>query len=210
MESELLRIFNDQREAIGTGTRADIHRQGLWHETFHCWIIGRIQETDVIYLQIRSQWKKDYKGLLDITAAGHLLANEAPEDGLREVHEELGIDIALDDCIPLGILENVIEGPEFIDKELSHVFLYPCYGEVPHFRLQEEEVAGIVTARFKDFRDLWTGKAETIKVQGFVQQTGGKQTPYASNIGKQDFVQHQPSYYNALIEKTEQFLKSRR
>ncbi|CAM5275178.1 NUDIX hydrolase OS=Lysinibacillus sphaericus OX=1421 GN=LS41612_02185 PE=4 SV=1 [Lysinibacillus sphaericus] len=45
-----------------------------------------------IYFQIRSGQKKDYPGLLDITAAGHLLAVETVEAGIREVKEELGVN----------------------------------------------------------------------------------------------------------------------
>ena len=83
MEEELLRIFDSNRNAIGTAPRHEVHRFGYWHETFHCWFICREEGIDYIYLQIRSESKKDYPGLLDITAAGHLLATETVHDGVR-------------------------------------------------------------------------------------------------------------------------------
>ncbi|MFE4712635.1 NUDIX domain-containing protein [Paenibacillus sp. NPDC056722] len=103
MNSEILKIFDDNRNTIGVSTREEVHRLGLWHETFHCWFISREGNKDYIYLQLRSDQKKDYPNLLDITAAGHLLAHETVLDGIREVHEEIGIEVTIDELESLGV-----------------------------------------------------------------------------------------------------------
>ena len=41
MEHEKLNIMNNQHETIGTAARSDIHAQGLWHETFHFWLLKK-------------------------------------------------------------------------------------------------------------------------------------------------------------------------
>jgi len=84
MENEQLKIFDEYRNQIGIATREDVHRLGYWHEAFHCWFISKEKGTDYLYLQLRSNTKKDYPNLLDITAAGHLLANETVQDGVRD------------------------------------------------------------------------------------------------------------------------------
>ena len=33
MEQEIVKVFNEQHEQIGTATRAEVHEKGLWHET---------------------------------------------------------------------------------------------------------------------------------------------------------------------------------
>ncbi|WP_223260763.1 NUDIX hydrolase [Bacillus sp. LNXM65] len=95
MEQEKLNILNEQHEAIGVAPRSDVHAQGLWHETFHFWLLKKELDTVYLYFQLRSPAKKDFPSLFDITAAGHLLANEQPSDGVREVEEELGLTVPL-------------------------------------------------------------------------------------------------------------------
>ncbi|WP_453989811.1 NUDIX hydrolase [Bacillus nitroreducens] len=123
METEQLRIFDENKNHIGIASREDVHRLGYWHEVFHCWFICEEEGTYKLYLQLRSKNKKDYPNLLDITAAGHLLANERVEDGIREIEEEIGIDLSFQDLIPLGVVDYTVIRENFIDKEIAHVFL---------------------------------------------------------------------------------------
>ncbi|MEK4700857.1 hypothetical protein MKX47_14755 [Solibacillus sp. FSL R7-0668] len=51
---------------------------------------------------MRSKLKKDYPNQFDITAAGYLLATETVLDGVRELYEELGINIAFEELKALG------------------------------------------------------------------------------------------------------------
>ncbi|WP_233522994.1 NUDIX domain-containing protein [Peribacillus saganii] len=59
-----------------------------------------------MYFQLRSEEKKDFPSLFDISAAGHILANETVEDGIREVKEELGIDISMNDLEYVGVIKD--------------------------------------------------------------------------------------------------------
>src|SRR5690606_31139723 len=124
MESETLRIFDQHHKHIGETSREAVHTNGHWHETFHCWFVSREDGTDYIYLQIRSEEKKDYPNMLDTTVAGHLLADEALCDGTREIKEELGLNVPYADLVSLGIIEDRIIHEDFIDYEFVNAFLY--------------------------------------------------------------------------------------
>jgi isopentenyldiphosphate isomerase len=78
MNEEKLSIFDEDYNRLGERTREEVHANGYWHETFHCWLAhyDEDSEEDYIYFQLRSDRKKDYPGLLDITAAGHILSHE--------------------------------------------------------------------------------------------------------------------------------------
>jgi isopentenyldiphosphate isomerase len=161
METEQLKILDEDRNPIGVASREDVHRLGYWHETFHCWFVRKEQERDYLYLQLRSKTKKDYPNLLDITVAGHLMADESVEDGVREIKEEVGIDIHFQDLIPLGIIDYCVKEEDFIDKEFAHTFLYRSEKSFEDFILQDE-VAGIVKVDLSEFAELWFGEREII------------------------------------------------
>ncbi|MFF2754955.1 NUDIX domain-containing protein [Psychrobacillus sp. NPDC058041] len=206
MENEMLKIFDEDRKEIGIATREEVHRLGYWHETFHCWFIGKDKQKDYIYLQIRSDSKKDYPGLLDITAAGHLLANETVRDGIREVEEELGISVSFEELISLGIIDYSVKTGNLIDKELANVFVYEYSLSFDDFALQEEEVSGIVRVEFKQFKSLWLGELEEIQIEGFALTPLENRTSVTKMVTRNNFVPHEKSYYEAIIHGISGFL----
>ncbi|WP_088009197.1 NUDIX hydrolase [Indiicoccus explosivorum] len=181
MEHELIQAVDGNRRPIGIFPRAEIHRQGFLHETFHCWLVRRGE----VFVQIRSAGKKDFPGLLDVTAAGHLLANEQPEDGIRELHEELGLKVRPADLIPLGVIRDDIELPGFIDREWAHVFLLPVPERV-RFILQKEEVEAVERLTLDQFASLVGGSV--------VRLANGR------SVSKTDVVPHSDHYLEQVIK----------
>ena len=198
MEQELLKVFDDKHNPIGVKTREEIHRLGLWHETFQCWFIGNHEGKQYVYLQLRSNLKKDYPGLLDITAAGHLLESETVFDGIREVKEELGIDVVFEELYSLGVLKYSVTTADLIDNELAHVFIYDCSLEWDQFTLQAEEVSGIVRAEISQFVSLWEGELEELEIIGFRVEDDGTTSPIHEIVGKTNFVPHAQLYYEEI------------
>ncbi|KAB8138127.1 NUDIX hydrolase [Gracilibacillus oryzae] len=206
METEQLKIFDDNRKEIGIASRSDVHKFGYWHEVFHCWFVSTENEVNYIYLQLRSANKKDYPNLYDITAAGHLLADETVKDGVREIEEELGISVAYDELFPLGTIDYCVIRKDFIDKEIANVFLHKFNMKMDDFTLQKEEVAGMVRAEFTDFEALWNGGKDTIEISGFVLDQAGEKVIKEDRIGREHFVPHQSSFYQAVIGKIKEIV----
>jgi isopentenyldiphosphate isomerase len=205
MDKEKINIFDENNNHIGVATREEVHRLGHWHETFHCWMMSRENGKDYIHLQICSGKKKDFPNLLDVTAAGHLLANETIADGIREVKEELGIAISFDDLISLGVIKDQIVQDDFIDRELSHVFLYRSEDNLyDRFKLQEE-VSGIVKAEFASFYELWLGE----KIEGFEITEDGKRTKINGTVSKDSFIPHDKAYYEEVLKSIKKELESK-
>src|SRR5689334_15155032 len=120
--TEILDIYDEDIKWLGTKDRAAVHRDGDWHKVFHCWIAYRDSDKrDYLVVQRRGPNTQTFPNLLDITAAGHYQAGESIRDGVREVREELGIDVDFDKLIPLGVHISVGRYKGLIDRQFADV-----------------------------------------------------------------------------------------
>lgn len=182
--AELLKVFDEDYQYIYNEIRETIHEKGLWHETFHCWLVDEIH----VFIQKRSATKKDFPSLYDITAAGHLLADEEIMDGIREVEEELGIKVDPSKIKRMGFVRDVIRLQGFVDKEFANVFLYQSIFKPNDFKLQEEEVESIHTVSINDLQALFREEVENIVCLD------------GNQISLNDFVPHETEYFQAVAE----------
>ncbi len=200
-EQEKFRIYTQERECVGTASREEVHKKGYWHETFHFWLIAEIDGEHFLYFQLRSEDKKDYPGLLDITAAGHLLYNESVEDGIREVKEEIGLTVAIEELDYLGVFPYEKEWRDFIDKEHAHVFLLNRKILLHEFTLQPEEVSGVYLVPLDGFMDLWfENQSQTILIDGVIQSMEGKMEASKRKVNKTNFVPHREDFYKDVLQ----------
>ncbi|WP_244668196.1 NUDIX hydrolase [Bacillus sp. NTK074B] len=203
MKDEELAVLNGSGERIGVASRSEVHAKGYWHETFHCWLAhyDDIRKETFIYFQLRSDNKKDYPSLLDITAAGHILAHEKIEDGVREVHEELGIPVPFEELLPLGIVKGELFQEGMADREFSNVFLYTKPTPYEQFHLQRDEVSGIFRSTVKDFQSLILDIKQEIDIEGFLVSKEGSKEWLCHKVGYHHFVPHERSYLLEIIRR---------
>ena len=117
---ELIDIYDENMNHLGTAPRSQAHHEGLWHMTFHCWIVSR---PDKIWLQRRGEHVETHPNKLDISSAGHLLAGERPKDGIREIKEELGLDVDFNKLTKLFTGKKITERPGYINHEFTATYL---------------------------------------------------------------------------------------
>lgn len=165
--NERLKVFDQDYKETGIEQRDLIHAKGYWHEVFHCWIIEKTNSEWRIYLQLRSKNKKDYPSQFDITSAGHILATETIEDGVRELEEEVGINVMFSQLTSLGVIPYSVDNEKIKDYEFANVFVYELTGGIDQFTLQREELDGIYSANLKQFILLATRKIKKIEVSGY-------------------------------------------
>ncbi|MEY8749574.1 NUDIX hydrolase [Alkalicoccobacillus gibsonii] len=206
MQTEQVRIFDEKGTPIGIKSRADVHLNGDWHETFHCWMIGKYEQTYYVDIQLRSADKKDFPSMYDISAAGHLLSNESKEDGVRELEEELGMKVAYEDLTLLGTIADAISTPSIVDNEFCHVYLCDA---IPHsvkqYHVQVEEIAGMFRMRWSDFKRVLSSFNEEAHATGFLMEDDQKSDTTVT-ITKKDFVPHSDLYVQAFIKAVDQVI----
>ena len=138
---ERIDIWDEAGRATGrTALKSEAHRMCWGHPTVHIWFYtgsGRV------LLQRRAPDKETFPGLWDVSVAGHIGAGESPLEGaVREIREEIGLEVSPLDLEPIGIFREVHKHPGgIVDCEFHHAFL--CRLEKPASRLvpQEGEVS---------------------------------------------------------------------
>lgn len=202
---EMLDIYDSKMHHIGTAPRDEVHRRGLWHQTFHCWIVQEVDEERYVLFQIRDKSKDTAPNKLDITAAGHLKAGESKEDGLRELQEELGITASVDELVYLGIRITASESGDIINKEFAQVYLLRNDSPIESFSFSDGEVAGLVQIKISDGLMLCSHEASSVKCR-VIREVSGKKIVRWENISFSQFIPRIDSYYYKVFIMAERYL----
>ena len=164
--TEVFDIYDESLRHIGVKSREAVHRDGDWHQVFHCWVIGREPNQDAfVILQTRADDKDMYPGNLDISAAGHLEAGESVADGIREIEEELGLFVKFEDLIPLGRRLGISRYRDMVDCQISHVFLYECSQPLAEYDYKKDEVKGLIRLPLDSGVSLLAGEVDSVMVE---------------------------------------------
>jgi 8-oxo-dGTP pyrophosphatase MutT (NUDIX family) len=157
---ELLDILDERGRPTGEVVwKSEVHRRGLFHRCFHCWVAGEDAGGPYLLVQRRAAAKDTWPGYLDVTAAGHLQSGEEPlAGGLRELEEELGLRVEPGRLVPLGTRRIEQEIPQGCDREFHDVFLLLDGTPPQDLRLQEGEVEAVLRIELGDAEALGTGQ----------------------------------------------------
>lgn len=144
-----------------TKARSEVHRDGDWHKAVHIWIVNN---KDEVLLQKRSPNKDSYPNMWDISSAGHLTAGDDSISGaIREIKEELGVDILASQLTLIGTRKNSAKPtPKFINNEFNDVYLLRLSLDIDKIALQEDEVSEVRYIPIEEFRNMIKTRDETL------------------------------------------------
>ena len=150
---EYIDIWNSEGQPTGESCLKDLaHQKGWFHPTVHVWFYS---SAPALLLQKRSLTKQTFPGYWDVSVAGHVSAGESILEGaLREVKEEIGLDIQISDLVPLYIRKNTNRFENgVIDCEFQHVFLVKLETPVSQLQIQETEVDAVRLFTFEELQN---------------------------------------------------------
>lgn len=132
-------VLNEQGEFTGmVATREQCHKQGLWHRAVYAFIIDKNKN---ILLQKRSSTKKLWPNMWDVTVGGHVSNGEFGRQALiREVREELGIEISDNDIKYLVGSTSINKQGDIINKHYNECYLITKTINISDIKLQKDEV----------------------------------------------------------------------
>lgn len=160
---KLIDIFNDRYEHIGTEDKKEAHRQGLWHRTFSALAVNPSTRRVVLQKKAPGRYSFDRPDHADITVGGHYHAGESIEDGIREVHEELGLPVAYSDLHPFGVRQTAVTlAEDYIEREFQHWHLLPLEVDLEAIPLADAEVSGLVDIDLNQAVDLAEATVDSV------------------------------------------------
>lgn len=193
-KDEMLSIYDDKLNELGVELRSEIHSKGLLHQVVHCWIVSNIDNQKWVYFQQRSYDKKDFSGLYDISAAGHLSNGEDADTAVkRETHEEIGIIIEPENLKFVGTFREDMQLDDFYNNEICEVYFYLV--ENPNFNLGPE-VEKMVRISLGEFKKLILN--DSTKIEAFTMDNN-----LELSINKEEFCTHEKQYLKYVIEYIE-------
>ena len=172
---EYVDILDEQGAPTGKTTlKSEAHRKGLFHPTVHVWFYT---PNGKVLIQQRSSNKDTHPSLWDVSVAGHLGAGENIISGaLREVKEEIGLEVTPADLEKIGVFKSVhIHSKDLADCEFHHSFIAPLKRELGSLKKQDSEVVAL----------------KLIPLIQFAEETWGL-------ARLQKYVPHSPDYYQAV------------
>ncbi|MGH3798536.1 MAG: NUDIX hydrolase [Pseudonocardiaceae bacterium] len=159
----LIDIFNDRYEPVGTEDKKTAHAQGLWHRTFSALAVNPSTARVILQKKAPGRYSFDRPDYADITVGGHYQAGETIPEGVREVHEELGLPVSYGDLHPIGLRQTAVTlAADYIEREFQHWHLLPLDVALEEIPLADAEVSGLVDIDLDDALRLADGHTDVV------------------------------------------------
>lgn len=139
---EMFDVLNEYGEFTGKiASREECHKKGYWHRAVYAFIIDN---NGMILLQKRSENKKLWPNMWDVTVGGHVDSGEFGRQALiREVREELGIQISDDDIKYIVGSTSINRQENIINKHYNECYLITKNVDISNITVQKEEVEDV-------------------------------------------------------------------
>lgn len=203
----LIDIYNDRNQHIGQLDKKTAHRDGRWHRTFSCLAVNPAAETVLLQKKQPGRYAFDRPDYADFTVGGHYEAGESIPQGIREVREELGVDLAYTDLHPLGIRQTAVTlAPTWIEREFQYWHLLPLDLDLEQIPLDDAEVSGLVEVGLDDAIDLASGTRHAVPAR-YLTRDGADRHHTAGALNRDDLV---PGYLDTDQLYLRLFIAARR
>ena len=149
---ELIDILDSNGDPTGkTEMKSYAHRVGLYHPTVHIWFYTN---NGNLLMQQRSTIKDIYPLLWDVSVAGHIGAGEEIKNSaVREVAEEIGLNIKKEQLEKIGVFKSVQKPKEnLIDCEFHHTFSCLLNSPLQDLKKQDSEVEALTLVSLDQFK----------------------------------------------------------
>jgi isopentenyldiphosphate isomerase len=196
-EEELFDLCDEWGRPLGrTKLRSLVHRDGDWHRAFHCWLVDIDTSAEATILLQRRAFDKDTNpGLWDVSVGGHYSAGEGLEGGLREIREELGLDVAAHELVLAGWHREARHASGPIDREVQDVYFLFRPVDLRTLRPDPREVIAVARLPATAFARLADGSVSRIGALGGPVDSRGRVDPATIELVQAELLPRADGYY---------------
>jgi isopentenyldiphosphate isomerase len=205
---ELLEIYRSDGTPTGQPkARGPIHRDGDWHLAFFCWIVRAGPHGPELVLQKRSARKDVFPGRFDASAAGHVRFGETRAEMVREVAEELGLEVDEAELLRLPWHRQEHFHPNgLIDREHHELNLWRCDQPLEAYRPSPVEVDGLISVPADELAELMEGRRASLETDYVSFDAGGRPRRRTIRLTSDDFVPYDDGYHRALAWRAKEIV----
>ena len=139
---ELVDIVNKNGELIRTQSRNDAMEENEYFKSVHIYLLRNNKD---IYIQQRSEYKKENPNLWEVTGGGVISGEDTLTAAIREINEETGIEFSKTDLISIGTL--------ICEKYLVNAFI-GFINDFQTFSPQYEEIKNTLFVPYEEILEL--------------------------------------------------------
>lgn len=151
---ELVDVLTEDGKSAGEKiSKITAHKQGICHGIS---AVALITINGRLLIQKRAVTKKDEPNKWDLSAAGHIDADETSEEAaVREIHEELGIKVEKNELKLIDIYLNKVKlNKEIYINHFTYLFVVQKDISIDDIVMQKSEVSDIMFVNKKEYIDL--------------------------------------------------------
>lgn len=155
---ELLDVLDEEGNLTGNKEDKDIiHEKGLWHREVCALIRNRKGE---YLIQKRAATKKQAPNKWGMTA-GHVDAGEDFEEAMiREIREELGIEVALEELTPLSTFKEAFKNETTTNNNYTRYYFYETNRKIEDYTICLEELSELKYITIEEMEEAVEKKDE--------------------------------------------------
>jgi len=167
--SNILDVFDENYKHLGTETYHRIHKKGLWHHNFHCWVVNPKTKKVLIILLSDKDFLMPKK--LDIAIFGQMLAGEDVMHGKREIEEKFGIRIPEKNLVKIGITKEscFIKERKIFHRVFSHSYLLKKTIPIKNYVKKVKHIDAVFETPIHEALALFSDKKKEILLTGYTK-----------------------------------------
>ncbi len=151
---ELVEVLTEDGNLIGERiNKTSAHKNGICHGIS---AVALIDNNGRLLIQKRAVTKKDEPNKWDLSGAGHIDVDETPEEAaVREIHEELGINVEENELKLIDTYLNKVKlNEEIYINHFTYLFLVQKNISANDIVMQKSEVSATMFVNKKEYINL--------------------------------------------------------